>query len=156
MSANRPSLNSAILTQFGIFFQLTLQKHLCLPLSSSGLEYCYSLLSGCPKHLLENYKRSRTQLQDWSSKLINEIMFHPLSELFTGSPSKHILSLSCQHCVTLFSLIHPLFICLTFSMSTVYQDISAPPLTQELYAFCCTLRPKHLDIAHFPIPLLLS
>ena len=43
--------------------------------------------------------------------------------------------ISCQHSVTTFSLIQPLFICLTFSVSTLYQDSSAPHLTQELYAF---------------------
>ena len=123
----------------------------------SRLDYWNSLLSGCRKHLLEKLQK----VQNSSARLVlkahkQDLMFRPSSELFTCCPSKHILSLSCQHCVTLFSLIHPLFICLTFSMSTVYQDISAPPLTQELYAFCCTLRPKHLDIAHFPIPLLLS
>ena len=37
--------------------------------------------------------------------------------------------------VTPFSLIQPLFISLTFSTSTLYQDSSAPPLAQELYAF---------------------
>ena len=36
----------------------------------SRRDYCNSLLSGCPKFFLENYKRSRTQLQDLSSKLI--------------------------------------------------------------------------------------
>ena len=38
--------------------------------------------------------------------------------------------------VTPFSLILPLFICLTVFMSTFHLDSSAPPLTQELYAFC--------------------
>ena len=37
--------------------------------------------------------------------------------------------------VTPFSLIQPLFICLTFSVSTLHQDSSTPLLTQELYAF---------------------
>ena len=40
-------------------------------------------------------------------------------------------------------------------MSTLHQDSSAPPLTQELYAFR-KYRLKHLDIAHFPMLLLLS
>ena len=53
----------------------------------------------------------------------------------TGCPSKHVSNISCQHSVTPFSLIQLLFICLTFSMSTLHQDSSAPPLTQELYAF---------------------
>ena len=101
----------------------------------SKLDYCNLLLSGCPKHHLENYKRSRTQLQDSSSKLINEIMFHPSSDLFTGCPSKHASNISCQHFVICFSLTQPLFICLTFSMSTLHQGSSAPPLTQEFYAF---------------------
>ena len=106
---------------------------------------------------LKNFKKSKTQLQDSSYKLINEIMFHPFSELFTGCPSKHVssITISCQHSVTPFSLIQPLFICLTFSVSTLHQDSSAPPLTQEHYTFH-TLRPEHLDIAHFPILLLLS
>ena len=51
--------------------------------------------------------------------------------------------------------IQPLLICLIFSASTLHQDSSALPLTQELYAFRAE-RPKHLDIAHFPVPLLLS
>ena len=102
----------------------------------SRLDYCNSLLSGCLKHLFENNKRSRTQLQDSSSQLINEIMFHSSSELFTSCSSKHVSSLSCQHSTSPFSLLQPLFICLTFSVSTLHQDSSAPPLTQELYAFC--------------------
>ena len=52
----------------------------------SVLDYCNSLLSGCPKHLEKNNERSRTQL-----------MFHPSSELFTCCPFKHVSSLSCQH-----------------------------------------------------------
>ena len=85
-------------------------------------------------NILKNYGNSKTQLQDSSSKLINEIMFH-LSELFTGCPCKHVSSISCQHSVTPFSLIQPLFICLTFLVSTVHLDSSASTLTQELHAF---------------------
>ena len=135
MSADRPTLNSAVLAQFGIFFQLTLQKHLCPPLSSLGLIIVTRSSQAALNIFLKNYKRSKTQLQDSSYKLINEIMFHPFSELFTGLPSKHLSSISCQHSVTPFSLIQPLFNCLTFSMSILHQDSSAPPLTQELYAF---------------------
>ena len=53
-----------------------------------------------------------------------------------------------------FTLIQPLFICLTFFLSYLHRD-SSSPLIQELYAFC-TWRPKHLDIALFPRLLLLS
>ena len=48
--------------------------------------------------------------------IIDKIMFHPSSELFTGCLSKHVLSISCQHPVTPSSLIWPVFICPTFSM----------------------------------------
>ena len=66
---------------------------------------------------------------------------------------KSIVRLQCERCyylvavwkvlsgcivegiVTPFSLIQPLFICLTFSVSTLHQDSSTPLLTQELYAF---------------------
>ena len=68
-------------------------------------------------------------------KLINKIMFHPSSELFTGCPAKQVSNISCRHCVTPFSLIQPLLICLSFSVSTLHQDCSTPPLTQELYIF---------------------
>ena len=45
------------------------------------------------------------------------------------------LSTLCHSSVTPFSLIQPLFICLTFSVSALHQDSSAPHLTQELFAF---------------------
>ena len=71
-----------------------------------------------------------------SSKLMNEIMIHPSSVLFSGCPFKHVSSVSCQHSVTPFSLIQPLFICLTSIISTLHPDSSASPLTQELFSFC--------------------
>ena len=52
---------------------------------------------------LENLQKVQTQLQDSSSKLLNEVMFHLFSELFNGCPSKHILNISCQHCHSFFS-----------------------------------------------------
>ena len=73
----------------------------------------------------KNYKWSKTQLQDSSTKHINEIMFHPFSELFTGCPSKHVSSISCQHSVTVFSLIQPLFI---FWPSPCLLSIKTVPL----------------------------
>ena len=153
MSADQPTLNSTVLAQFSIFFQLTQQKHLCPPLSSLGM-IIVTRFSLAALNILKNYKRSKTQLQDSSWKLINEIMFHPFSELFTGWPSKHVSNISCQHSFTLFSLIQPLFICLTFSMSTLHQDSSAPHLTRILRI--PHIKTKHLDIAHFPTLLFLS
>ena len=85
--------------------------------------------------LIIEQEKSRTQLQDSSSKFMNKIMFHPSSELITGCPSEHISNISCQHSVTPFSLMHLLFICLTFSVSTLHQDSSTSPLAQEFYAF---------------------
>ena len=70
-------------------------------------------------------------------------------------PSVTLVLLSGTHCNCTIEMIQPLFICLTFSVSTLHKDSSDPPLTQELYAFR-TYRPKHLDIAHFPMLLLLS
>ena len=105
------------------------------PLSSLGLISVTRSSQAALNIFLKNYRRSKTQLHDLSSKLINEIIFYPSSELFTGCPSKYISSKSCQHSVTPFSLMQPLFICLTFSVSTLHQDSSTPPLTQELYTF---------------------
>ena len=100
MFADQPTLNSTVLAQFSIFFQLTLQKHLCPPLSSLGLITVTCSSRTALNIFLKNYKRSKTQLQDSSSKLINKIMFHPFSELFTGCPFMHVSSISCQHSVT--------------------------------------------------------
>ena len=100
-------------------------------------------------HLLEKLQRFKTQLQDSSSKLINEA-------IFTGCPPKHPLSISCLHSVTpFFLLIQPPFICLIFPMSTFHQDSPTPPLTQKLYTFR-TKRPKHFNVAHSPMLFLLS
>ena len=95
------------------------------------LHYCNSLFSGSPKHLCQTTKGPKLNFKT-HLKLVNKIVYHPSSELLTGWPSKHVIS--CQHFVTPFSLIQPLFICLTFSVSTLYQDSSASHVTQELYA----------------------
>ena len=54
----------------------------------SRLDNFNSFLSGGPKHLIEKLQKvqnSAARLKN--SKLINEIMFHPSSEFFTGCPS---------------------------------------------------------------------
>ena len=61
------------------------------------------------------------------SFLFNTLSIHTMLTNF------YWLQICCS--VTPFSLIQPLFICLTFSMPTLHQDSSAPHLTQELYAF---------------------
>ena len=89
--------------------------------------------------VLRNYKRSRTQLQDSSSKLINEIMFHLSSKLFPGCPSKHVSSIRYQHSVTPFSLIHPLFICLTFFVFTLHsvsRSLCIPHIKTKTFGHC--------------------
>ena len=77
------------------------------------------------------------------------------SELFTDCPYKQVLSISIKLstlCHSFFSDTAPVYL-LTFSVSTLRQDSCAPPPTQELYTFR-TWSQKHLDIAHFPMPLL--
>ena len=66
-----------------------LQKHVCPSLSSLGLIIVTRSSQAALNIFLKNYKRSKTQLQDLSKKLINKIMFQPFSELFTGCSSKH-------------------------------------------------------------------
>ena len=105
-------------------------------MSSACVDYLICTFSFLLFFLLQHSLSQCTCMCECVCSLINEIMFHPFSELFTGCPSKLVLNISCQHSVTPFSLIQPLFVCLTFSMSTLHQDNSAPHLTQELYAFC--------------------
>ena len=76
---------------------------MCPPLSSLGLIIVTRSSQAALNIFLKNFKRSETQLQYSSSKLINEIMFHPSSEIFTGCPSTHVPSIICKHCHSFFS-----------------------------------------------------
>ena len=80
-------------------------------------------------------------------KLIKKIMFQ--------LPIQDVLSISYQFSVIHLWMIQPLFSCLVFFMRAVHRDNSAPLLNQEHNTFH-VLRPKHLDIAPFPMLFLLS
>ena len=131
-----------------------------LSLSSLGLTIV-TRSSQAVLDILKNYKRSRTQLQASSSKVINEIVFHPSYELFTGCPSKHVSNKSCQYSVTLFSLNQPLLFhwyssCLSVWPSSCPLSIkTAPLLWLKTSVHSAHKGKKHLDIADFPMPFLL-
>ena len=88
----------------------TKKTHLCPPLSSLGYSIVTRSCQAALNILLKNYKRSRTQLQDSSSKLINVIMFHLSSELFTGYPPKHVSIISFQRGHSFFSDTAPVYL----------------------------------------------
>ena len=101
----------------------------------SRLYYCNSLLSGCSEHLLEKLKMVQNSAARLVLKAHKWEHVSPLLRTLHWLPIQDVSNISCQHSVTPFSLIQPLFICLTFSVSTLHQHSSAPHLTQELYAF---------------------
>ena len=80
-----------------------------LSLSSLGLTIV-TRSSQAVLDILKNYKRSRTQLQDSFSKLMNKITFHSSLELFTGCPSKHVGYKLSTLCHSFFSDTAPVYL----------------------------------------------
>ena len=116
--------------------------------------YCNSLLSGCPKHFLEKSKK----VQNSAVRLVFKA--HKRDHVSPLLRTLHWLPIQARVEYKLSTLCHPFFsatspVWLSDLMSTLHQDSSAPPLTQEPDAFR-TLRPTHLDIAPFPMRFLLS
>ena len=102
---------------------LSLDSKLVSAFVLSRLDNCNSLLSGCPKHLTEELQK----VQNPAARLVLKAHKRDQVSPFLRTlhcPPKHLSSIRCQHPVTPFSLIQPLFICLTFSMSTLHQDSS--------------------------------
>ena len=71
-------------------------------MSSACVDYLICTFSFLLFFLLQHSLSQCTCMCECVCSLINEIMFHPFSELFTGCPSKHVSNISCQHSVTRF------------------------------------------------------
>ena len=134
-------MNFAASVQFAIFILLTTKQNKTKIVSAIVLfrvENCNSLLSGCPKHPLEKLQNVQKSAARLVSKLVNEITFHPSSELYWLPIQARIKSST---------------LCLLFiNLSDLFHAYSSPRqlrcllfVTQNLYTFH-TLRPKHLDI----------
>ena len=135
-SADRPTLNSAVLAQFSIFFQLTLHKHLCPPLSSLGL----IIVTRSSQAALNLFLKKTAKGPNSAARLVQLALkwdhVSPLLRTLHWLPIQARIEYKLSTlCHSFFALIQPLFICLTFSVSTLHQDSSAPHLSQELYAF---------------------
>ena len=125
LAACRPNVIYDCLTPIGTWVHHRLGGSLSeLPSFSTISITVLKLPCDCQKNITTDLKRHTneqrfcteiylfcaTQLQDPSSKLLNEIMFHHSSEPFTGCPSKHVSRISCQHSIT------PFFFCLLYSL----------------------------------------
>ena len=83
---------------------MTLQKHLCLPLSSLGLiSYCNSLLSGCPKCLLEKPQK----VQSSAARLV--LKAHKRSHVSPLFRTSHWLPIQARIEFKLSTLCHSFF-----------------------------------------------
>ena len=142
-----------LLAQFGIFFQLTLQKHLCPPLSSLGLIIVTRFSQAALNIFLKNYKNYKAarlvlkaHKRDHVSPLLRTLHWLPIQTRI-----EYKLSTLCH---SFFSNTAPVYLS---DFLRVYSQL------RQLRSFSRsrTLRISHiktndLDIVHFPMPLLLS
>ena len=155
MSADRPTLNSAVLAQFSIFFQLTLQKHLCPPLSSLGLIIVTRSSQAALGHLLEKLGKVqnsaarlvlKTHKRDHVSPLLRTLHWLPIQARI-----KHKLSTLCH---SFFSDTAPVYLCDFLRVYCPSRQLRSSSDSRTLRI--PHIRPKHLDSIHFPMLLLLS
>ena len=108
------SIRSSLCTVTGT----SVETVLSLPLNSSLSQHNRQFRRGKPA------TKFSSTLASFTSSLNSSLAAHPSSDR----------QKSC-HSFFFFFLIQPLFICLTFFVSTLHQDSSALPLTQKLNAF---------------------
>ena len=102
----------------------------------SRIDYCNSLLAGCPKQLIHKLKKKfRTMLQGSSVELLSLITYLPSFTLFTGFLMNKELTTNCFSLPLYLSITMVRHICLTSRSSPFLLDSCALPLTPVSFAF---------------------